>query len=177
MLKLHLGCGKKYIPGYIHIDVKDFKHVDHKRDIKDLSIFDDQSVDVIYCCHVLEHFKRTEVLDVLKEWYRILKKVGVLRLSVPNFKILAELYLKTNNISIVLGPIVGRQDDPYNIHYNVFDEETLRALLKEAGFRIIYKYDWRKTEHCDIDDFSAAYIPHMDKKNGTLISLNMEAVR
>jgi predicted SAM-dependent methyltransferase len=177
MLKLHLGCGAKYIPGYIHIDIKDLKHVDHKRDIKDLSIFDDNTVDIIYCCHVLEHFKRTEVLDVLKEWNRILKKAGVLRLSVPNFRTLAELYLKTNNISIVLGPIVGRQDDAYNIHYNVFDEEALRVLLKEAGFRIIYKYDWRKTEHCDIDDFSSAYIPHMDKKNGTLISLNVEAIK
>ncbi|HAI38830.1 MAG TPA: methyltransferase, partial [Maribacter sp.] len=39
------------------------------------------------------------------------------------------------------------------------------------------KYDWRQTEHAKFDDHSQAYIPHMDKENGTLISLNIEAVK
>jgi len=37
--------------------------------------------------------------------------------------------------------------------------------------------DWEKTEHAIYDDHSQAYLPHMDKKNGTLISLNMECIK
>ena len=33
---------------------------------------------------------------------------------------------------------------------------------------------WRETEHSQFDDHSQAYVPHMDKENGVLISLNVE---
>jgi predicted SAM-dependent methyltransferase len=29
-IKLHLGCGKRYIPGFIHIDLADYPHIDYK---------------------------------------------------------------------------------------------------------------------------------------------------
>ena len=31
--------------------------------------------------------------------------------------------------------------------------------------------------HIDYDDYSQAYYPHMDKDNGILISLNVEAIK
>ena len=39
------------------------------------------------------------------------------------------------------------------------------------------RYDLRDTEHADIDDCSQAYLPHMDKENGVLMSLNVEATK
>jgi len=87
------------------------------------------------------------------------------------------VYLRSGDIGLVIGPIFGRQDYLYNIHYNVFDEKSLSKLLLENGFGRVDRYDWRATEHAHIDDFSQAYIPHMDRENGTLISLNMEAVK
>ena len=36
-------------------------------------------------------------------------------------------------------------------------------------------YDWRKTEHAKFDDHSQAYLPHFEKEEGTLISLNVES--
>ena len=50
----------------------------------------------------------------------------------------------------------------------------LTKFLEDAGFKNIKKYDWRDVEHSHIDDYSQAYMPHMDKTNGTLISLNVE---
>jgi hypothetical protein len=44
-----------------------------------------------------------------------------------------------------------------------------------VGFKNVHRYDWRQTIHKDYDDFSQAYIPHMDKEHGILISLNVEA--
>ena len=60
-MKLHLGCGRRYIPGFVHIDVIDHPHVDHVSSIDNLSFLQDGSVELIYNCHVLEHFKRREV--------------------------------------------------------------------------------------------------------------------
>jgi hypothetical protein len=52
-----------------------------------------------------------------------------------------------------------------------------KSLLETNGFINTKLYDWRLTDHANIDDHSQAYIPHMDKNNGTLISLNVETFR
>jgi hypothetical protein len=80
-------------------------------------------------------------------------------------------------MELVIGPLFGRQDYLYNIHYNAFDLQTLTKLLEDVGFINVRRYDWRETEHADIDDYSQAYIPHMDKENGILISLNVECCK
>jgi len=46
-----------------------------------------------------------------------------------------------------------------------------------VGFRHIRRYDWRATDHAWLDDFSQAYLPHLDKERGTLVSLNVEAIK
>lgn len=176
-MKLHLGCGKRYIPGYIHIDALDFDHVDHVASIDNLSFIPDQSVDVIYNCHVLEHFKRRDTLKVLLEWNRVLRPGGILRIAVPDFSALSQLYQSHKDIKLVVGPLFGGQDYLYNMHYNVFDFASLEEYLLSAGFNAARRYDWRETEHANIDDYSQAYVPHMDKDNGLLISLNVEATK
>ena len=176
-MKLHLGCGKRHIPGFVHIDAVDYPHVDHVSTIDNLSFVPDDSVQLIYTCHVLEHFKRQEVVRVLKEWYRVIEPGGSLRVSVPDFFAICKVYSKYEDINLVIGPLFGRQDYLYNIHYNVFDFNSLSICLKEAGFKNIKQYEWKNTEHAEIDDFSQAYIPHMDKENGILISLNVECIK
>jgi len=176
-MNLHLGCGKRFIPGFVHIDAVEYPHIDHVATIDNLSFIGDDSVDLIYNCHVLEHFKRKDVPRVLKEWHRVIKPGGKLRVAVPDFSQICEVYRKFQRMDLVVGPIFGRQDYLYNIHYNIFDESSLTASLQATGFSNILRYDWRQTEHAHIDDFSQAYVPHMDKENGILISLNMECTK
>lgn len=173
-MKLHLGCGKRHIPGFVHIDAVDYPHIDHVASIDNLSFIQNGSVDLIYNCHVLEHFKRRDVERVLREWHRVLKPGGVLRISVPDFAKLCEVYQRYGKIDLIIGALFGRQDYLYNIHYNVFDLPSLTDVLQRSGFNNVQQYDWRHTEHADMDDYSQAYIPHMDKENGILISLNVE---
>jgi len=174
-IKLHLGCGNRYIPGFFHIDAYDDNHIDHVCSIDNLEFIEDESVDLIYASHVIEHFKRKRLPKVLIEWNRVLKKDGVLRLAVPNFEAICQVYLKNKNIDQIIGPLFGGQTYLYNIHYNTFDFNSISKFLNEANFKKVKLYNWRKTEHSEIDDFSQAYIPHMDKENGILISLNVEA--
>ena len=54
---------------------------------------------------------------------------------------------------------------------------VLSGLLLKAGFASVRRWDWRETEHAEIDDYSQAHLPHMDKENGRPMSLNLEAVK
>jgi hypothetical protein len=60
-------------------------------------------------------------------------------------------------------------------HKTIYDFNSLKNLLTICGFYGIIEYDWRNTEHSNFDDHSQSYIPHMDKTNGVLISLNVES--
>jgi SAM-dependent methyltransferase len=179
--KLHLGCGNKYIPGFVHVDLADFPHIDHKREISDLSIFANESVELIYCSHALEYFDRLEATNVLKEWRRVLKENGVLRVAVPDIEALVEVYRSRKDLNVIHGPLYGRivvvtpcgKKTLY--HKTAYDFQSLKILLQECGFVDIHRYEWRNTEHRYYDDYSQAYIPHMDKEHGKLISLNVEA--
>ena len=177
--KLHLGCGVKHLPGWFHVDALDYDHVDHKGPVDDLDFIPDGQVGLIYACHVLEHFGRKETVRVLTEWRRVLRPGGVLRLAVPDYEACAKLYLSgvlDRGLEDVRGLMIGGQRDQYDFHGNVFDTADLTRFLKEAGFSSVRPWDWRTTEHKDMDDYSQAYLPHMDKENGTLVSLNLEGV-
>ena len=179
-LKLHLGCGAKYLPGFFHIDALKYPHIDHQGFVENLSFFPDNGVELIYASHVLEHFGRHEVDPVLREWHRVLQPGGVLRLAVPDFGACARLYVEgklLRGISDIMGLIIGGQRDSHDFHRMIFDEPTLNVRLKAIGFSHCRQWDWRHTEHSGLDDYSQAYLPHLDKEHGTLVSLNIEAVK
>jgi hypothetical protein len=70
-----------------------------------------------------------------------------------------------------------KMDDVTIYHKTTYDIHSLSRVLRKIGFGIALKYDWKETEHAHIDDHSQAYLPHMDKENGSLISLNIETVK
>lgn len=177
-MKLHLGCGKRFISGFTHIDVVEFPHIDMRHEVDRLPMIADGSADLIYACHVLEHFHRKDTVRVLSEWRRVLRPAGTLRLSVPDFAALVEIYIASGeNLQTIIGPLFGRGDYLYNVHYTVFDFATLGRDLEAAGFSEVREYDWRTTEHAEVDDYSQAYFPHGDKDHGVRVSLNLEATK
>ena len=174
-MKLHLGAGAKYLPGYMHIDVNEHPHIDHIADVRDLSFLETGIAEEIYASHVLEHFTRLEIKDVLAEWARVLHPGGILRLAVPDFEAAVAEYQNNKSLNAVLGLLYGGQDYQHNFHYQAYDFNRLSGLLEEIGFCDIARYDWREFLPANYDDFSRAYIPHMDFENGRLMSLNVTA--
>jgi len=178
-MKLHLGCGARYIPGFLHVDIRPGPHVDMVCRVENLPMADG-SVSLIYASHLLEHFGRNEYRAVLMEWKRVLEPGGVLRLAVPDFAACAALYYEhglEDGLTGLIGLIAGGQRTPYDYHKMIFDEDFLRRDLLALGFREVRRWNWRTTEHSCIDDYSQAYLPHMEKENGRLMSLNLEAVK
>ncbi len=183
-MKLHLGCGKRHIPGFVHVDLCDMPHVEYKHGVDTLPMFENDSAELIYASHVFEYFDREEAQSVLAEWHRVLKPGGILRLAVPDFPALVRVYQMTGSLDRLVGPLYGRMPVQCGengaqviYHRTVYDFAALKTLLEGCGFGDVRRYDWRKTIHKDRDDFSQAYFPHMDKTNGLLISLNVEAVK
>ncbi len=178
MTRLHLGCGHIRLPGYVNIDIMAAKAADVIADLRKLP-YRDSSIDLVYSCAAIEHFGRREWVDVLREWARVLKPGGMLRLSTADFEAAIARYHEAHNMTELLGLLIGGQKDDYDWHGMIFDFHTLAAGLRDAGFEDVRRYDWRQTElgKLGIDDFSQAYLPHMDKENGRLMMLNVEATR
>lgn len=178
MIRLHLGCGRVRLPGYINVDIQDGPAVDRVADLHALP-WDDASVDMVYSCAAIEHFGRHEWGDVLKEWARVLKPGALLRLSTADFEAAIEQYRQAHNLKELLGLLVGGQKDDYDWHGMILDFATLKAGLEAAGFCDVRRYDWKQTElgKLGIDDYSQAYLPHLDKENGRLMMLNVEAIK
>jgi len=116
-------------------------------------------------------------VDVLREWWRVLKTGGTLRLSVADFEALVEVYRRTGSLATILGPLYGiiNVGGETLQERTVYDFGSLSTLLHATGFHGIRRWDWREVLPKDYDDCSKAYFPHMDFENGIMISLNVEA--
>ena len=176
-MKLHLGSGKRYLPGFTHIDIADFPHINYISPVDKLDFIPDSSVQEIYCAHTLEYFDRHEVSGVLYEWLRILSPGGKLFLTVPDFDALLGIYGKTSSLSTIIGPLFGRWINPNEkipiFHRTVWNEKDLRNVLEEVGFTDVQTFspiEYLKGIDVNYDDYSLAYFPHMDS-SGIQVSL------
>lgn len=176
-MKLNLGSGARLFPGFINVDIRDIPGIDRREDVISLPSFETESADLIYACHVLEHFHRHDRKAALHRWLDVLKPGGTLRIAVPDFDKVICLLQTGVSLNRLIGFLYGGQDYEYNFHYYCWNFNSITEDLEEIGFSNIRRYDWRKTEHADIDDYSQSYWPHMQKETGLLMSLNVEATK
>lgn len=82
-VKLNFGCGKKKMDGFINTDINLRSEADLIFDLNHVKYypFKDETSDYIWMDNVIEHLD--DVIQVLGECHRILKKGGVLELRVP----------------------------------------------------------------------------------------------
>lgn len=98
---LELGAGiRKTWPHFTSVDnckatnsVKS-DNIDVVLDCERLKLFGDESWDSIFSSHLLEHFERKDIPNILAEWTRVLRPNGFLVLYLPS----ANLYPKTGTM-------------------------------------------------------------------------------
>jgi len=188
-MKINLGCYDKKLPGFTNIDIRPEADPDIIDDAFELKTIQNNSVELIYSSHMLEHLNYDETKSALKLWYSKLIDGGILRLAVPDFESVCRRYIYNGSIEDVLHSVCGSQKHEFDYHYNIFDEKRLRSLLLEAGFKSVSRYNWwEKTPHNYCDDFSQSYIPANERTialshgrvvhgRGILMSLNVEAIK
>jgi predicted SAM-dependent methyltransferase len=175
VVRVHLGCGTKRLDGWIHVDAQPQPLLDHQTTIDDLHMFQDNSIDEIYACHVLEHVGRREVIGVLKEWNRVLKVGGIVRISVPDFEAVVDHYQEHRCLQDVMGLVVGGQRDNFDYHCILFTDRSIQDSLQQTGFHEVQRYEWMDFLPIGFDDYSRCYLPHLDFEKGKLMSLNIVA--
>ena len=149
-IKLHIGCGGVYKPGYINIDAFDASVADVIARGENLP-FSNEEVDLIEAYHLLEHLTILECKTLLKEWFRVLKKGGKVKIEVPDLEKNMEIFLRSSHRKR-WGPyrgefsygrievIYGKGDSPGQLHKTGFDRRWLKELFQEAGFTEIRVY-------------------------------------
>ena len=177
-IQLNLGCFDKKLPGFINVDIREEVNPDVVDNAFSLGSFKNNSVDLIYSCHMLEHLDYSETTNALTTWYSVLKEGGILRLSVPDLERVFAHYFYHRDLDTLMHMIYGSQRHEFDFHKNGWDFNRLKRFLEIVGFHNIRRWDWKTTEpHNYCDDYSQAYCPHMDKENGVLMSLNVEATK
>jgi len=185
-MKIAIGTGKRNMgEGWFHIDGARFPHI--QSDDIWLGQLPDDSADVIYSSHFLEYFNRQFGLELVKCWHRVLIPGGTIRLAVPDFDAMADALLnKGFKLKDILGPLYGKMmmGNQEIYHKTVYNYEDMVEFLTSAGYKDVRRYDWRETDHANIDDCSRAYLPHDSEAirtgifdNHLLISLNVEATK
>lgn len=171
LTKLHIGCRTVRIPGFLNVDIRADRNPDIAADAQDLNMIESESLDEVYSSQVLEHFSLLKTVDVLKEWNRVLKKGGILWLSVPDFECIHRIYVKYKTLPIwSLYHMYGEQHHEHAWHYTIFTWHNLQENLMDAGFS---KFQKIKELPYGTDDCSYS----RDSWEGELISLNVKAVK
>ncbi len=81
-VKLNLGCGKKKYSNFINVDINPRVKPDIIYDLNKIPWpFKDESIDYILMDNVLEHLD--DIISVVTEIYRILKRGGIAEIKVP----------------------------------------------------------------------------------------------
>lgn len=148
-MKLHLGCGRHILDGYINVDAQ------HERAQITWDRLDNvpgvlpETMDEILCVHVFEHLWPDEALPHLRYWHSILKPGGALILEMPDLYKSAKNYIEMvqrGNFAelekMALWPFYG--DNPrksvYDCHKWGWTYKTLAPLVQKAGFSVVSEH-------------------------------------
>ncbi|HLZ89424.1 MAG TPA: methyltransferase domain-containing protein [Puia sp.] len=146
---LNVGCGPLSREEFINLDYEWTPTIDIVWDFTKKPIpLPSESLEGIYTEHCLEHITLDACLGTLKDFHRLLKPGGNVRIIVPDAQIYLDLYqARKTDPSIVLP--YGEKEATAAISINrimrlhghlfIYDAETMGYLLEKAGFRNIKK--------------------------------------
>lgn len=159
MIKLNIGgtetreggFGSPELKGFTNIDVRSVPGVDIVHNCEEAALpFHNGMVDEIRASHVIEHFHPKRLNFVIKDWIRVLKPGGILRIYCPDArKICEHLVHKRIPIDEARRLLFGNQTYGENLHRNMFDQPLLIGLVQKYGCILIgtnprpnaYQYD------------------------------------
>ncbi|MEQ8879856.1 MAG: methyltransferase domain-containing protein [Cyclobacteriaceae bacterium] len=126
----------------------------------------ENTVDLVYCSHVLEHLPLADFRKALKNTFKVLKPGGTFRLVLPDLEAKAKAYLDNqdpdSSLIFMDETYLGKEQRPKNLkgflhefyrndrHFWMWDYKSMKKELEDAGF-----VDVRRAEFNDsaIPDF------------------------
>lgn len=176
IMKLNLGCGSRTPRGWVNVDyslgarfmkVPILRLLNGKLHIFNIDWSDeivihdlrkefpwaDNSIDVVYSSHTLEHLSREEGRFFLQECHRVLKKGGLFRVIVPDLRALISKYLngdvQADEFILKLEVLSGNGREGFLgkmrlalvsfPHKCMYDEDCLSGIMRETGFQTAHR--------------------------------------
>jgi len=157
--KLQIGGGGNPLKGWLNTDIlpnhKDVIFLDAREELP----FENDSLDYIFCEHMIEHIGYQDGLKMLSECFRVLKKNGKIRIATPDLKVFLDLFSENKSddqdqyMEWILKNWLNRQgvnekNPVFNInlvmhawgHEFIYDDKTLIESLRRTGFRDSLSY-------------------------------------
>ena len=170
-MKLHLGCGQKYLKGYVNVDFPLSKHTVQNNKVADIETdisklrYKKGTIEEIKLHHLLEHFPRANACALIGSWNSWLKEDGKLIIEVPDFQGMLKVFLNPLsskvNKRIALRHVFGSQEADWGVHYNGWTGDQFGELYNISGFKICdtIKSQYKNTKNilvraikiCEID--------------------------
>ncbi len=143
-MRLHLGCGAKYLEGYINIDFPTSEHTvlkdlvaDEYADIQRL-VYPRNSLDEIRLHHVFEHFSRPTALALLCRWRNWLRPGGMVRIETPDamasIRLMTSPFYSFDSKQQVMRHLFGSHEAAWAVHADGWYREKFRVTLEKLGF-------------------------------------------
>lgn len=165
-IKLNVGCGTDYKKGWINIDNNsddNIEKLDLNWDLRNPLPYDDDSVDFIFNEHFIEHLTVEEGQAAIRDFMRVLKPGGIMRIATPDLEVTVDKYV---NVPIEKDPVIKKYKMDYiktraeriNIgfrawgHKWIYDYEELERRLKEAGCKNIKRQKLRQSSSKDLEN-------------------------
>lgn len=175
IVKLNVGCGTDYKKGWINIDNNsdnNIKKLDLNWDLNNPLPFQDSSIDFIFNEHLIEHLSVEESRRVIKDFMRILKKKGVLRIAMPDLEDIVDLYMDPNWKK---RPVIKNHDLEFvktkaeivNMSFSwwghkwLYDWDELTRRLKESGCQTFTR--------CKAKESSFKELKDLETREGSLL--------
>ena len=157
---IQIGCGFQKFDNFDNLDFynssfsfwKKPKYIPH--DFRYRLPFNDNSYEGAFSEHVVEHLYFEESKFLLKEICRVIKKNCIFRCTVPGLDIYIDNYInkkKDKYFSEFTSGCDAIRDLTCNYgHLSVWDEETLKRELLNAGFSTVKIYKFGEGENLDL---------------------------
>lgn len=179
--KFHLGCGIIFLKNYLNIgfwtNLEQNKLYANPNGVADTVLLNydltngipasDNSLEVVYHSHMLEHLTNNEGIEFLRECSRVLQPGAIMRLLVPDLESFSKKYVEgddfffdayrkealdnDSNLYPTRGAIFMGMLHNHG-HKMGYDFETLQYVLKQTGFTNVKKTMFQESQLTDIQE-------------------------
>jgi predicted SAM-dependent methyltransferase len=134
-IRLNLGCGRFHLPGFVNVDQFEQLEPDLVADVLALP-YQPGTVDEIYAGHLLEHLTYDQGQQALAYWRSLLRPGGVIRVTVPDFDVIAAKHLRAPTADSMreLCDLYLYSYVQESLHRYTYNAALLVEALARAGF-------------------------------------------
>lgn len=160
MIKLNLGSGGRWLPGYVNIDTIDFDLLEDppsdKVEYLKCNVFElrkhflSDSVDEVYASHFFEHLEHADIIELLYIVWDIFREGGELRVVVPDFYTIMANYSEKHaagnfsDLDLLHTKVFNCEEETF--HKSIWSEQIGKHYLTREGFFAIEAVVCREEE-------------------------------